>query len=163
MIQKYFQEFSLTQSLVDHIKQLNLANTIAMNMGDEGKYALTISCMDLLNGLEESVKASSDQQIVDAEDSLAELASRELKITELDGLEFSIANGTCQGIIKSNGLRIVVPKSVMSESKIEELVLQEAPELFWMIHPESPLMNAESRRMVIQVQYFNQIIKLAQN
>jgi hypothetical protein len=160
MIQKYFKEFTLTPALVQQIKQWDLIDTIARNLGQEGSYSLTPICMDLLNRLEESFKSSSEAQKIDAENALEELASLNLKINELDGLEFSMDQGVFQGIVKNKGIRMVVPKSYMNESNLEQSVLEEAPELFWMIHPDSPLMNEEARRLVLQIQYFNYLIKL---
>jgi hypothetical protein len=160
---KYFQEFTLTPALVTQIKQLNLIDTIARNMAEEGKYSLTPSCMELLNRMENSFNSAKDQQKIDAEDSLEELASRELKLTELDGLEFSLTQGVYQGVVITQGMRRVVPSTRMDEARIEELVLNEAPELFWMISLDSPLMNQDARLLVLQIQYFNQIIKLAHN
>lgn len=159
MIQKYYQEFTLTPALVQQIKALNLVDTIARNMGEEGKYSLTPICMDLLNRLEASFKKTFDLQKEDAENALEEMASAHMKITEIEGLDFSFSE-TYQGVLKDKGLRIIIPKSVISESNLEQSVLDEAPELFWMIHPDSPLMNLEARQLVLQAQYFNHLIKL---
>lgn len=88
------------------------------------------------------------------------MADKELQIIEINHLEFILEGDTYQGLVQSKELKMVVPKSKILEQTLEDMIIKEAPELFWMIHKDSPVMNIEARRLALQIQYFNQIIKM---
>lgn len=157
---KYFQEFELTPRLYELLIQYNLKSMLARNLADNTLYSLTPMAMESLTKLEETMAKQIAEQQESVEEAMAEWAAEKLQMLDLHNLTISCQEPVYQVSVSGEKTRQIIKESVMEEERLIQLVLEDLPEAFWMVHSESPVFSPTGRKLLAQAQYYNYLLKL---